>query len=66
MKIDEFIRVYGNSNGISRNMYGGSHDLSIDSRNPRGYKISKLENLGDYNVMGGRPINISAPAYSSV
>ena len=41
MKIDEFIRVYGNSNGISRNMYGGSHDLSIDSRNPRGYKITK-------------------------
>lgn len=67
MAIYEFIRGYGNSNGVSRNMYEGSYeDSSRDSGSSRGYKLSRLENLGDYQVMGAKPININAPVYSSV
>ena len=67
MEIYEFIRGYGNSNNYSsRNMYEGNYENSSRSVNSRGYKVSKLDKLGEYKVLGGEPININSPAYSSL
>ena len=45
--------------------YSGSRGSGgADVSSVRGYKISKLENLGDYKVMGGEPIQFNVPTFS--
>ena len=38
----------------------GSSDVVSTGR----YRVSKLENLGDYKVMGGEPIQFNVPTFS--